>query len=119
MLELVGSEAAGLAAYERVAASIREAVAKGELAPGARLPGNRDLAQQHGVSLPTLQKAVALLQEEGWLVPRASVGVYVSNDPPKERPAVTVSELRHAVTELRAAVAAIEERLDRLEAADR
>ncbi|MBB2935077.1 DNA-binding GntR family transcriptional regulator [Amycolatopsis bartoniae] len=111
----MGSEAAGLAAYERVAASIREAVATGELAPGARLPGNRDLAQQHGVSLPTLQKAVALLQEEGWLVPRPSVGVYVSDDPPKERPAVTVSDLRRAVIELRAAVSAIEERLDRLE----
>ncbi|TVT18905.1 winged helix-turn-helix domain-containing protein [Amycolatopsis acidiphila] len=111
----MSSEAAGLAAYERVAASIRAAVASGELGPGSRLPGNRDLAQQHGVSLPTLQKAVALLQEEGWLVPRASVGVYVSDDPPKDRPAVTLSDLRRAVVELRTAVSVIEERLDRLE----
>ncbi|MTD58764.1 GntR family transcriptional regulator [Amycolatopsis pithecellobii] len=116
----MGSEAAGLAAYERVAASIRTAVASGELAPGERLPGNRDLAQQHKVSLPTLQRAVALLQEEGWLVPRASVGVYVSDDPPKEQPVVTLTDIRRAVVELRTAVSAIEERLDRLEdASDR
>jgi DNA-binding GntR family transcriptional regulator len=118
MLGGMGSETAGLAPYERVASSIRAAVVSGELAPGARLPSNRDLAQQQDVSLPTLQRAVALLQEEGWLVSRPSVGVFVSDAPPKDAPPVSIGDLRRGLVELRAAVTAIEERLNRLEAAD-
>ncbi|WP_091514101.1 GntR family transcriptional regulator [Amycolatopsis sacchari] len=111
----MGSETAGLAPFERVAESIRKAVLTGKLAPGTRLPSNRELARQHGVSLPTLQRAVALLQEEGWLVSRASVGVYVSDTPPKERPLASMAGLRRALTELRASVSAIEERVADLE----
>lgn len=118
MLGGMESDTAGLAPYERVASSIRTAVVSGVLAPGAKLPSNRDLAQQHDVSLPTLQRAVALLQEEGWLVSRPSVGVFVSADPPKDAPPVSISDLRRGLVELRAAVAVIEERLDRLESAD-
>ncbi|HVV10547.1 winged helix-turn-helix domain-containing protein [Amycolatopsis sp.] len=114
----MGSETTGLAPYERVASAIRSAVLSGELAPGAKLPSNRDLAQQQDVSLPTLQRAVALLQEEGWLVSRPSVGVFVSADPPKDAPPVSIGDLRRGLVDLRAAVSAIEERLDRLEAAD-
>lgn len=83
------------------------------------MPSNRDLAEQHGVSLPTLQRAVALLQDEGWLVSRASVGVYVSDAPPKEVPPISVADLRRGLVELRAVVAAIEKRLARIESKDR
>ncbi|WP_020418545.1 GntR family transcriptional regulator [Amycolatopsis sp. ATCC 39116] len=114
----MGNKTAGLAPFERVAAAIREAISREQLKPGDRLPSNRELAQQHDVSLPTLQRAVALLQDEGWLVSRASVGVYVADEPPTEMPIISLADVRHALTDLRRAVAALEARLDRLEAAD-
>jgi len=114
----MGNGTAGLAPFERVAAALREAVSSGRLKPRDRLPSNRVLAEQHEVSLPTLQRAVALLQEEGWLVSRASVGVFVADEPPTEAPIMTLADVRHALSELRSAVATLEKRLDRLEAAD-
>ncbi|GAA5172907.1 MULTISPECIES: GntR family transcriptional regulator [Amycolatopsis] len=115
----MGNGTAGLAPFERVAAALREGISSGRLKPGDRLPSNRDLAEQHAVSLPTLQRAVALLQQEGWLVSRASVGVYVADEPPAEAPILSLADVRQALAELRSAVAALEKRLDRIEAADR
>lgn len=108
---------AGLAAYERVAAAIRSAIADGHLTPGERLPGNRALADQHDVSLPTLQKAVGILQDEGWLVARPAVGVYVSDNPPPAEAAQSVDPraLRRTVVELQAEVRSLRERVERLE----
>src|SRR6187399_130604 len=51
----------GKAAYERVAESIRHDIRIGKLKPGDRLPGNRAVAEIHGVSLGTAQKALGLL----------------------------------------------------------
>jgi GntR family transcriptional regulator len=118
MLSCMGSENTGLAPYERVASFIRAAVLSGDLTPGTKLPSNRELARQQDVSLPTLQRAVTLLQDEGWLVSRPSVGVFVAADPPKGAPPVSTGDLRRGLAELRAAVATIEKRLDRLEATD-
>jgi GntR family transcriptional regulator len=107
---------AGLAAYERVAAAIRSAIVDGHLAPGERLPGNRALAEQHKVSLPTLQKAVGVLHDEGWLVVRAAVGVYVSDTPPADDTSpVDPHALRRTVTELQMEVRDLRERVQRLE----
>jgi DNA-binding GntR family transcriptional regulator len=107
---------AGLAAYERVAAAIRSAIVDGHLAPGERLPGNRALAEQHKVSLPTLQKAVGVLHDEGWLVVRAAVGVYVSDTPPADDTSpVDPHALRRTVAELQVEVRDLRERVQRLE----
>ncbi|WP_275293215.1 GntR family transcriptional regulator [Amycolatopsis sp. La24] len=111
----MAKQTAGLAAYERVAAAIRAAVTSGELAPGKRLPGNRVLAEQYDVSLPTLQKAVGVLQDEGWLVTRASVGVYVADEPPAEAPPASLKELGQTVVELRASLRELTERVQRIE----
>ncbi|MEU3274508.1 winged helix-turn-helix domain-containing protein [Saccharomonospora sp. NPDC006951] len=111
----MGSESAGLAPFERVAAAIRHEVMSGKLEPGAQLPSNRNLAQEHDVSLPTLQRAVAQLQEEGWLVSRPSVGVFVAEAPPKDAPILSMNEVRSVLADLRGAVAEIEKRLDRIE----
>jgi DNA-binding GntR family transcriptional regulator len=108
---------AGLAAYERVVAAIRSDIAEGRLTPGERLPGNRALAEQHKVSLPTLQKAVGILHDEGWLIVRAAVGVYVSDEPPAESVGDPASprDLRRTVVELQDEVRTLRERVDRLE----
>lgn len=104
-----------LAPFERVAAAIRNAVASGILTPGQKLDGNRALADEHGVSLPTLQRAVGLLQDEGWLVSRPSIGVFVAEDPPLHVPATSLSDVRRGLVEMQTVISELRERVDALE----
>ncbi|MHA6795932.1 tyrosine-type recombinase/integrase [Pseudonocardia bannensis] len=53
--------------YERVAAAVAQRVDDGELALGELAPATADLATDHGVSLATAGRAVALLKEWGVL----------------------------------------------------
>lgn len=53
--------------YERVAAAVAQWIEDGELAPGELAPATADLAAEHGVSLATAGRAVALLKEWGLL----------------------------------------------------
>jgi hypothetical protein len=51
--------------YETLAAELRAAIERGELAPGSLLPTSTELAAQHNVSAGTVNRAVALLKESG------------------------------------------------------
>lgn len=103
-----------MAPYARMAETIRDAIRRGELKAGEKLPGNRDVAEQHGVSLMTAQKALKLLAEQGWVSTVPSVGVFV-NEPPDESDATTAEALARQLAELRAAVEALAERVNRIE----
>jgi GntR family hexuronate regulon transcriptional repressor len=63
--------------YQQVAAAIERAVAEGQYQPGQRLASERDLAEQFGVSRPTVRRAVIALEMRGLLEARQGSGVYV------------------------------------------
>ena len=66
-------------AYAAVVDRIRRALALGVLLPGERLPAERVLAEEWGVSRVTVREALRLLQGEGLLVTkRGSTGTVVS-----------------------------------------
>jgi GntR family transcriptional regulator / MocR family aminotransferase len=67
--------------FLQIAARVRSAIAKGQIAPGARLPSSRALAAQLGVARGTTDAAYALLAGEGAIVTRGSVGTIVSGAP--------------------------------------
>lgn len=100
--------------YARMAEAIRAAIREGSLKPGEQLPGNRDLAEKHGVSLVTAQKALKVLAEQRWVTPVPSVGVFV-NEKPDESDATTPEALARQLAELRAAVEALSERVGRID----
>jgi len=50
-------------AYLRVADDIAAQIASGELAPGARLRSERDLAAHYGVSYGTIRRAMEVLRD--------------------------------------------------------
>ncbi|MEV4602557.1 GntR family transcriptional regulator [Amycolatopsis sp. CA-161197] len=108
-------EAAGLAPYERVAESVRRAIRVGDWKPGQKLPSNRDLAKDHGVSLNTLQKAVGRLQDEGWLISRPTIGVFVAATLPQDTPPISLVEVQRQLADLRAAQEELQRRVEELE----
>lgn len=63
--------------YRQIADQLRALIAKGEFAVGARLPAERDLARQLGVSRPSVREALIALEVEGWVEVRTGSGVYV------------------------------------------
>jgi DNA-binding transcriptional MocR family regulator len=58
----------GLSLADSLAAALREAVLDGRVRVGDRLPSERHLAAELGVSRGTVVAALARLREEGWLV---------------------------------------------------
>lgn len=63
--------------YRQIADQLRALIAKGEFAVGARLPAERDLSKQLGVSRPSVREALIALEVEGWVEVRTGSGVYV------------------------------------------
>jgi DNA-binding GntR family transcriptional regulator len=63
--------------YVRVADQVAARIASGELAPGARLPAERELAVEYGVSYDTIRRASALLRERGLIETVHGRGTFV------------------------------------------
>lgn len=69
--------------YRQIRDQVVLAVAKGELAPGERLPTTRALAEDAGVNVMTVSKAYQLLKAEGYLVTDRRAGAVVCAPPEK------------------------------------
>jgi GntR family transcriptional regulator len=66
----------------RMADALRQAILSGELAPGAKLPSERSLAQSYGAARNTARQAIAILQAEGLVEAQHGRGVFVRRRPP-------------------------------------
>lgn len=84
-----------------IAADLRRRIARGELRPGDRLPGHRELALQHAVSLSSIREAISMLVSAGLVETRAGLGTYVAAAPPvsaaRPGPPLTRSEVEELV----------------------
>lgn len=92
--------------YQQIADQIRSLIQNGNYAPGARLPPERDLAQQLGVSRPSIREALIALEVEGSVEIRMGAGVYVSHAP--ERAAHATAAMGESPIELMQARSALE-----------
>ena len=63
--------------YRQIADQIRTLIRNGEFPTGARLPPERDLAKQLGVSRPSVREALIALEVEGLVEVRIGSGIYV------------------------------------------
>jgi DNA-binding FadR family transcriptional regulator len=68
--------------YRQIADQLVDLIANGEYEPGARLPPERDLAVQLGVSRPSVREALIALEVEGHVEVRVGSGVYVTQATP-------------------------------------
>ena len=67
---------------EQVVAHVRGLIERGTLRPGDRLPAERDLAQQIGVSRPTVRAGLRALAAMGVVRARHGSGTYIPDGPP-------------------------------------
>ena len=66
----------------QVVAHVRGLIEKGQLRPGDRLPAERDLAGQIGVSRPTVRAGLRALAAMGVVQSRHGSGTYIPDGPP-------------------------------------
>lgn len=66
-----------LPAYLQIEEELAEQIERGDLAPGARLPTERDLSERFGVSRMTVRGALARLQQRGLIDRRQGSGTFV------------------------------------------
>lgn len=64
--------------YMQMADHIAERISKGDLRPGARLLGERDLAEEYGVANLTARRAVRELRERGLVITLPAKGTFVA-----------------------------------------
>ncbi len=68
--------------YLQIVESIKEKIASGELQPGDQISSQNELAQQYGVSLITVKKALTELIRDGVLFSRIGKGTFVAKPTP-------------------------------------
>ncbi|MBB1599080.1 FadR/GntR family transcriptional regulator [Variovorax sp. UMC13] len=78
--------------YRQIADQLRTLIGDGEFATGARLPAERDLARQLGVSRPSVREALIALEVEGWVEVRTGSGVYVQDRSQRKANPVATAE---------------------------
>ncbi|WP_410015605.1 transcriptional regulator LldR [Sodalis sp. C49] len=65
---------------DHIALRLKQLIAERGLAAGMRLPAERQLASQLGVSRSSVREAIQQLSSQGWVVSRRGGGTYVQDD---------------------------------------
>ena len=65
--------------YEQIAERVQALILRGALPPGSQMPSVRSLAVELSINPNTIQKAFALLEQQGYIYPVRGRGNYVSD----------------------------------------
>lgn len=89
--------------YEQIAKQIQEMIVQGGVIPGEKLPPERELAKDLGVSRTVVREAIKALQERGLVRVLTGSGTYVTKVPPDvvaQSMALYVAAHKHAFHDL-------------------
>ena len=75
--------------YQELTEQLRLQIVSGEIAPGQKLPSENTLSAQYQVSRQTVRKALAILQNEGYIYAEHGRGTFCSE---MMRHAISVQE---------------------------
>ncbi|WP_182875650.1 GntR family transcriptional regulator [Microbispora sp. H10670] len=81
--------------FKQIADHLREAMNRGTLPPGSKVPSESQLMAHYGVARMTIRNALQLLQSEGLTVAEHGRGVFVRSRPPVRRLASDRFARRH------------------------
>src|SRR5690554_7324802 len=79
---------------DNIVEQLETMILEGTLQPGQRLPAERALAEQFGVSRPSLREAVQKLVAKGLLISRQGGGNYVSDSLDRKSTRLNSSHVR-------------------------
>lgn len=65
--------------YMQVADHVAARIRAGQLNPDARLAGERAMAEEYGVAIGTIRRAVEELRDRGYLITLPAKGTYVTH----------------------------------------
>ncbi|GGM31130.1 MULTISPECIES: GntR family transcriptional regulator [Micromonospora] len=72
------------AVFRQLADLLRDRITSGDIAPGASLPSELRLAQEHGLSRTSVRQAIAILRSEGLVIVEPPRGTFVRTIEPTE-----------------------------------
>jgi GntR family transcriptional regulator len=81
--------------FRQIADQLREAIQRGDLEPGGRVPSEAELIDHYGVARMTVRQAVAELKAEGLVIAEHGRGVFVRSRPTVRRLASDRFARRH------------------------
>lgn len=87
--------------YQQIRTQIVHAVATRQLSPGDALPSVRALASDLGVNMHTVNKAYAVLRDEGYVAMRGRSGAYIADAVQALSPARAEEQERRLAQSLR------------------
>lgn len=87
--------------YLQIRSQIVHAVATGELQAGDALPSVRSLAGDLGINMHTVNKAYAVLRDEGYVIMRGRSGAYIADRPSALTPERAASDRQRLAQALR------------------
>lgn len=93
------SAPAELPLYQQLVTHYSDAIDKGALRPGGRMPSVRELMRRHAVSLSTALQALRALEDNGWLEARPRVGYFVRDAHPARLDELPDPDLRAPLPE--------------------
>lgn len=94
----------GVPIYQQIRNEIVLGIASGNLAPGEKLPTIRALADESGVNMMTVNKAYALLKQEGYILADRRSGAVVNPErQPAQLPQAVQQSLKLFIAELKLA----------------
>jgi len=91
--------------YQQLIDTIKRAVVRGELAPGDRIPSQRELAQEARVNPNTVQRAYREMEQIGLVETARGMGTFIGRAPdliPRLRREMAEAAVRRFVQEMRA-----------------
>jgi GntR family transcriptional regulator len=65
--------------YKQVTDQIKDAIASGTLKPETKLPSIREMAKELKISMITIKRSYADLENEGYILTRSGLGSYVAD----------------------------------------
>jgi len=65
--------------YKQITDQIKDSIATGALKPETKLPSIREMAKELKISMITIKRAYADLENEGYILTRSGMGSYIAN----------------------------------------
>jgi DNA-binding transcriptional regulator YhcF (GntR family) len=107
-------------AYVQVADVLRDEIKRGAIRPGERLPSVRDLSVRFDIASVTVQSALRVLRDEGFIASRSTRGYFVREELPPadiDQPSAEFTALRNQIDAIQAVMRDLADRVTHLEAA--